>query len=93
MAGGGEDMIIIKFVAIRSTAVIFQNFIATFYPGRKPIGVTATSELHELGVKKGVRIEFKVIQISIRITNIMTMLMMTINRVMMVKLRCCLVLI
>jgi len=30
--------------------------------GRKPIGVTATSELHELAVKKGVRIEFKFLE-------------------------------
>ena len=29
-------------------------------PGRKPIGVTATSQLHELATKKGVRVDFKV---------------------------------
>lgn len=30
--------------------------------GRKPIGVTATSELHELAVKKGVRVDFKFLE-------------------------------
>merc|ERR1712013_76446 len=30
--------------------------------GRKPIGVTATSELHEMAVKKGVRVEFKFLE-------------------------------
>ena len=49
------------------SCVCFKYLSAIFLsnsPGRKPIGVTATSELHELAVKKGVRIEFKVIQIS-----------------------------
>jgi len=30
--------------------------------GRKPIGVTATSELHELATKKGVRVDFKFLE-------------------------------
>merc|ERR1719481_2163656 len=30
--------------------------------GRRPIGVTATSELHELATKKGVRVDFKFLE-------------------------------
>ena len=51
-------MILYNLVVARVQIIaIFLSHI----PGRKPIGVTATSELHELAVKKGVRIEFKVI--------------------------------
>ena len=49
-----------SYVCLKYLSAIFLSNS----PGRKPIGVTATSELHELAVKKGVRIEFKVIQIS-----------------------------